>query len=312
MKFDKRFMLVVFIFVMSLFLLSSNVMFAYDPDAVRSYNQGVDLSKNGSYQEAVLYFRKSITIDPSFTDAYYNLGSLYEYLGNTDKALEAYEELVKRDLNDDETAYKVATIYFQKNNYKKALSYLNQIPAGSSKYADSQKLVKKINLKTAQATTAEKTSTTAVTAKPAVKPVAKPVVKPVAKAAPAKPVVKKEFTKVVIKNFSGPTGIAKDSKNNLYVANYIENSIVQVLPDGQRKILAKGGEINGPIGLAVDAVGNIYVASYLSNEVLKIDSQGKILSVLKGINKPYYIFIDKTGILYISEQDTNTVIKLKL
>jgi len=299
MKLNKSFKPLIIIFILCLTFLWANSSYAYDPDAVRSYNQGVDLSKNGNYQEAILLFRKAITIDSTFTDAYYNLGSLYEYLGNKEKALEAYEELVKRDSTDDDTAYKVGYIYSQKNNYKKALDYLNLVAPGSMKYADSQKLIKKINLKISESTASQAPK--------------------VEKSVPAKPVpvkvektVKKELSKVVIKNFNGPTGITKDFKGNLYVANYIENSIIQILPDGKRTVLAKGNPISGPIGLAADNSGNIYIACYLSNEIVKINPQGKIISVLKGINKPYYVYIDKSGILYISEQGSNTVIRLKI
>lgn len=296
MKLNKSFKLLVIAFVLALAFLRANASFAYDPEAVKSYNQGVDFSKEGNYQEAILLFRKSITIDPSFTDAYYNLGSLYEFLGNNDKALEAYEELVKTDPSDDDTAYKVGTIYFLKNNYKKALTYLSLVSSGNSRYVESQKLMKRANLKISELNAAQKASAKAPVKVPP--KVAKPV--------------KKELSKVVLKNFNGPTGITKDFSGNLYVANYVENSIIQIAPDGKRKVLITGNPISGPIGLAADSAGNIYVASYLSNAIIKVNPQGKILSVLKGINKPYYIYIDKSGILYISEQGTDTVIKLKI
>lgn len=304
MKFNMSYKSSIIVILLAFSFLCVNSSYAFDPDAVKSYNQGVDFSKSGNYQEAVLMFRKAVTIDPSFTDAYYNLGSLYEYLGNNDKALQSYEELVKRDSSDDEAAYKVGSIYFQKNNFRKAISYLILISPGSEKYTDAQKLMKRANIKISEAIS-PRTSSQKLVQKVPQKQIHQMAQKSVK-------TTKNEITKVVIKDFSGPTGIATDSKNNLYVANYIENSVVQIAPNGTRKVLAKDNPISGPIGLAVDTAGNIYVASYLSNEVVKMSPQGKIISVLKGINKPYYIYIDKTGTLYISEQGTNTVIKLKM
>jgi sugar lactone lactonase YvrE len=217
-----------------------------------------------------------------------------------DKALESYEELVKRDSSDEESAYKVGYIYFQKANYRKALDYLSLVSSSSNKYIESRRYMRIANLKLSEA---------AVSQKPVVKtPPKAPVKTPPKVAAP----VKKELSKVVMKGFNGPTGIAKDSSGNLYVSNYIENSIIQISPDGKKKVLVKGNSINGPIGLAVDNYRNIYVANYLSNEIVKINAQGKIISVLKGISKPYYLYIDKSGMLYISEQGTNTVIRLKI
>jgi len=303
MKFNMSYKSSIIVILLALSFLCVNSSYAFDPDAVKSYNQGVDLSKSGNYQEAILLFRKAVTIDPTFTDAYYNLGSLYEYLGSNDKALQAYEEIVKRDSSDDEAAYKVGSIFFQKNNFRKAISYLILISPGSEKYTDAQKLMKRANIKISESISPKTHSQ---------KPGQKVAQKPVSKVAQKPKAAKKEISKVVIRDFNGPTGIASDSRNNLYVANYVENSVVQIAPNGSRKILAKDNPINGPIGLAVDTAGNIYVACYLSNEVVKMSPQGKIISVLKGISKPYYIYIDKTGTLYISEQGNNTVIKLKM
>jgi tetratricopeptide (TPR) repeat protein len=69
MKLNKSLKPLIIIFIAALAFLWANSSYAYDPDAIKSYNQGVDLSKNGNYQEAVLLFRKAISIDPSFTDA---------------------------------------------------------------------------------------------------------------------------------------------------------------------------------------------------------------------------------------------------
>ena len=44
-------------------------------------------------QDAIVSFRKAMALDPTFVDAYYNLGSIYEYLGDKLMLVEAFQEL---------------------------------------------------------------------------------------------------------------------------------------------------------------------------------------------------------------------------
>ena len=269
------------ILILGVFLfLASNSAFAYHPEAVKMYNEGIDYSKNGLYQEAIVSFSKATAIDPSFIDAYYNLGSLYEFIKDDANAIESFQELLRNNPSDEEAAYKLGTIYFRKGSYNRAQSYANLITSNSARYTEAQVLLKKINQKITELNKPKTTSTPP--------------------------------TKVTYKDFHGPTGIIKDSKGNLYVANFTSSSLVQISPTGTRKIIAKGKPLSGPIGLVADSADNIYVANYLANTVVKITPQGEITTVLKGVNKPYYLFLDKTGMLYVSEQGTNTVIKIKI
>ena len=57
-------------------------------DAKLEYNQGVDFYKLGRYDEAVAAFRTAIRLYPDYIDAYYNLGSLLEYLQQNKEALD--------------------------------------------------------------------------------------------------------------------------------------------------------------------------------------------------------------------------------
>lgn len=273
----------------SILLCTSNIPSrAYEPEAVKAYNQAIDFSKTANYQDAIMYFKKAILLDPNFTDAYFNLGSIYEYQNENDLALEAFITVFKNNPNDYESIYKIANIYNKKGEYKKALNYLSIIPASSDKYLSAYDLQKKIQAKILTGKT-----------------VTKPPSKPKSTKKPASTI-----RKTVLNNFNGPTGIAKDKNNNLYVANFTSNSIVKIYPDGKRKIIASGKPISGPVGIAVDSNNNLYVANYKSNEILKITPTGSISVILKGVKRPYYLLLDD-NILYISEQGNNTVIKLK-
>lgn len=269
-----------------LYLLSCNPACAYDQDAVNFNNLGINYTKKGNYEQAINYFKKAIETDSSLTNAYYNLGSVYKHTGKKDKAIKAFQLLLRNSPNDDETAYLLAGLYFDKQDYETALIYLNSVEKTSPSYKDSMELFKKINQKINDS-----------------------VIDEVSKPVPAN-VVPVNSTKLTFSDFSGPTGLAEDSKGDLYVANYGNDSINIVSSDGKPKNIIKNELIKGPVGIAIDSRDNVYVANYQLNNVIKIDKSGAIKVVLKDVVKPYYLYLNKSGVLYVSEQDKNTVIRI--
>lgn len=253
-------------------------------DAKKIYNKGVTYSKERKYDEAVLEFKKAIAVDPKFTDAYYNLGSIYVYQKETGKAIEVFEILLSINPNDSGALYKLACIYYNKGNLQKAENYLQRVSRSASNFGKVQNMLKDIYEKTGRIYRTE----------PGYQP------------------PPKDTYKNVYKDFKGPTGIAKDSLGNIYVANFAENSLIQINEHDQRRTILDGKPLDGPIGLVIDNLDNIYVANYFGGDVIKISPKGKITTIIKSIKKPYYLFIDDDNMLYISEQGTNTVIKLKI
>ncbi|WP_158542141.1 NHL domain-containing protein [Pedobacter chinensis] len=83
-----------------------------------------------------------------------------------------------------------------------------------------------------------------------------------------------------------PTGITIDPLDNLYVADYRNNKIRKITPDGEVTTLAGNGtqgnlngigtnsSFNGPIMLAFDVSGNLYVTDFLNNLIRKISLTG--------------------------------------
>jgi len=96
--------------------------------ALRSYNEGVELARQGNLLEAAKRFEASVQADPRFALAYSKLGQTYSSLRNDDKAAEYSRKAV--ELSDKLPAaerYRIQANFAQvSNDYRKAIeSYEN-------------------------------------------------------------------------------------------------------------------------------------------------------------------------------------------
>ena len=252
-----------FIFI----LLLKSACFAYDSEAIKAYNKGIDMTGKEKYEKAILLFQKAIKINPSFIDAYYNLGILEEFMGNNNKAVETFKTLLKYTPEDYEVIYKIAVIYYNMGKKEETLAFTKQIPTENPNFSKITKLFES---------------------------------------------KENSWTTIVHSEIESPSGIAKDSKGNLYVANFSDNSIIFINKKGDKKIIAEGGAIKGPIGLAIDKNDNLYAANYNSNEIIILPFTDRIPQVLPiNVNKPYFLMID-SDILYVTEQGNNSVSEHRL
>jgi kumamolisin len=135
-------------------------------------------------------------------------------------------------------------------------------------------------------------------------------------------------------NFNYPSGVALDSSNNLYVADYSNNQIRKIStsgavstpfgsltigPDGKTP---ESGSSNGsgnnatfnnPNGLAIDASNNIYVADSGNNLIRKIT--GTIVSTFAGadgsLNDPQGVAVDpNSGNVYVADAGNHVIRKI--
>jgi len=81
--------------------------------------------------------------------------------------------------------------------------------------------------------------------------------------------------------FHTPFGVATDSSDNVYVADYFNNRIRMITPGGVVSTIAGGrrsyvdgrgdrARFSGPLGVAVDSSGNVYVADTYNHRIRKI------------------------------------------
>ncbi len=250
-------------------------------DAKLDYNQGIDFYKLGMYERAVESFRSAIRIYPDYTDAYYNLGTVLDYLKNYSEALTVFKQMYIRNPNDYEVIYKLAELSNKLEDYEEAKKYIALIPDSNEYYIQAQNLSKNI-----------KTQTTV----------------------PETPVNPQSVIAAqtgVYENILSPTGITTDKQGNIYVATFSDNTIIKISPDNKRTVFLKSDQISGPISLASDETGNIYVANYNTNNVIKISPQGIVSTLVDKLDKPYGLHVDG-NMLFITCQGSNSIFRQKI
>ncbi len=289
MKFNK----ILKITLISAFMLfSSNITFgAIATDAKLQYNKGIDYYQLGQYEQAAYCFKNAIELDPNYIDAYYNLGSILEYMKQDEEALSVFKQIILRKPDDYESVYKAAFLSKKLGEYKKAKMYLSLIPTDTLIGQQATQLANSMPDEV-------ETPQTATTSQP-VEQVQNPMTQLVTS------------SKTTYEEIASRTGIVSDNSGNLYIAGFFDNSIYKINSENQKIVYIKNEKIDGPIGIAMDSDENLYIANYNKNNVLKVGNGGEISELITDIQKPYYIYI-KNDVLFVSSQGSNSVIRFKL
>ena len=137
-----------------------------------------------------------------------------------------------------------------------------------------------------------------------------------------------------------PYGLALDSAGNVYVADYGNERVRRIAPDGTITTIAGTGtkasspdgaapsntSLLSPRNVAVDAAGNLYIAEFEGHRVRKLTPDGR-LSTVAGtgvaawsgdggrataaqLKYPAGMAFDRTGALYIADSGNNVVRKI--
>ena len=301
MKLSKKTFLTLM--VLGLFTISPCFSGELTNAAKLQYNKGIDYYNAGQYSQAAECFKRATQIDPNYIDAYYNLGSLFEYLNQDENALAAFKQIILRKPDDYESVYKAAELSHKLGASDKAKMYLTIIPEDSVAGAQAKKLSALIDhqLAVSNENTEENTTRTEV----------QPVTENVSKTTEEQPQTDESLGNGVYENIPSPTGIVADKFGNILVAGFSDNTIYKITSDGKKIVLIKDPKIDGPIGIAIDRDHNIYIANYNKNNVIRIDSSGRITEVITDIKQPYCMYT-AGDFLFVSSQGSNSVVRYKL
>lgn len=278
MKKIQLFILLTILFLITQYTNAGEI----NAEAMLQYNHGIDCYKIGQYDEAIESFRNAIRIEPEYIDAYYNLGSVLEYLQQYDAALAVFKQIIVRKPDDYDSVYKAAWLSYKLGENQKAKTYLSIIPLNCARAKDAKALAEQLNF----VITPQKTITLQ----------------------PKNPINR---TSGIYQGIPAPTGIATDKQGNVYIAEFNNNTIIKITPNNKKTVYIKDPKINGPIGLAYDNSRNMYIANYNKDNVLKISPLGEISVLISNVKKPYYLHIDG-NILFVSCQGSESVLRYKL
>jgi len=114
-----------------------------DPLAYEYYLRGVDLYTRNDFPMAVELFRKSVSIDPNYAQAWAHLGTAYtavaafRFGGQEDyqKALEAYRKALELNPNQIEARIFMANMFTDTNQVNQAVPLLREVLAANPNYA---------------------------------------------------------------------------------------------------------------------------------------------------------------------------------
>lgn len=267
------------------------------PASASVYNLGLKSYEQGDIESAITFFKRAVDLDPNFVDAYYNLGAIYKKKGDLGLAINAFQKAVELNPSDFEATYELANCYLSTKDYGQAKKYFSLIPENFSKYNEARRQLLSINRQSDEATILPQDSP-ASNGPPSAASLSlnqgQLLIDTLTKVSSDS---FKENFKIVSSKFNGPTGITKDSKGNLYVANFTKDAIERITPDadGQKEIFVSKLGLSGPVGLTIDENDNLYVANYNGDSIVKITQSKEIFVVVNNVIKPYYLFYDSSS-----------------
>ena len=113
--------------------------------------------------------------------------------------------------------------------------------------------------------------------------------------------------------FDGPSGIAVDAEDNLYITEQNNHRVQKLTPDG-RHLLTFGsegssdGELNMPWGICVAADGSVYVADWRNDRLQRFSADGEFIAKFGEsgdgdgqFTRPAGVAVDADGNIYVAD-----------
>jgi large repetitive protein len=110
----------------------------------------------------------------------------------------------------------------------------------------------------------------------------------------------------VASGFDGPSGIARDTAGNLYVADTKHDAIKKMTTSGAI-IGTIGSGFKHPYGVAVDSAGDVYVADTGHDAIKKVTPSGRIFTLGSGFSGPTNLAVDASGNVFVADSNHDAI-----
>ncbi len=119
--------------------------------------------------------------------------------------------------------------------------------------------------------------------------------------------------------FSGPYGVAVDSKGDVFVADSSQKVVKEIVAVGgvvssSSTVNTVGSGFSEPFGVAVDSSGDVFVADEINNAVKEIVAVGGVVSSSSTVNTigggfryPKSVALDSSGDVFVADAGNNAM-----
>jgi tetratricopeptide (TPR) repeat protein len=110
--------------------VSKNVSIANIPDEISDreliYKKAGDFFKSGRTEDAEIYYKKVLELDPGYVEALNNLGVIYIHKGDYESAVSSLKKAIRLRPGYVESYYNMACLYSIKSEAEKGIIYLEK------------------------------------------------------------------------------------------------------------------------------------------------------------------------------------------
>jgi len=99
---------------------------AHAIDVTSMYNEGSSRLRDGNHRGAVEVLQQVVDADPSFADAWHNLGVGYAYLGKYDDALACFDRVLSLHPDDSAALSNKGIVLIKKNQFEVAIPFIKE------------------------------------------------------------------------------------------------------------------------------------------------------------------------------------------
>jgi Flp pilus assembly protein TadD len=106
-------------------------------DVLNHFNSGVHFYNQREFSKAIQAYQKVIELDPTYVEAYNNLGIIYQMLGDMDRAFEAYRKSTEINPRYEKGYNNLGILLFLKGRYEEAVEAFQKALAINSNNIES-------------------------------------------------------------------------------------------------------------------------------------------------------------------------------